>query len=201
MKRNIYRRRCPAPAMIRLVFGFRCLTSLECLCYSARPLCLCTLPYDGCPSSFRALWRSASSYYCSLLRRLPWHRTSITSWRLPTTMGTSIPIPTCVSGYSITQPGLSMSARLSSQHRNSSTCLNFQQTPFCCHPDYTRPALLALLPATNHVISIRAILARLSLDNVLAVVFLEHVIVRGISCDPLYGAILSFAHYVSASSV
>jgi hypothetical protein len=116
-------------------------------------------------------------------------------------MGTSTPIPTCVSGYSITQPGLSMSARLSSQHRNLSICLSFQRTPFCCHPDYSRPVLLALLPATNHVISIRAILARLSSDCVLAVASLEHVIVRGISCDPLYGDILLFAHYVSASSV
>jgi hypothetical protein len=65
----------------------------------------------------------------------------------------------------------------------------------------TRPVLLALLPATNHVISIRAILARLSSDCVLAVASLEHVIIRGISCDPLYGDILLFAHYVSASSV
>jgi hypothetical protein len=151
MKRNIYRRRCSAPAMIRLVFGFRCLTSLECLCYSARPLCLCAFPYAVGPTSFRALWRSASSYYCSLLRRLPWRRMFITSWRLPTTMGMNTPIPTCASGYSITQPGLSMSARLSSQHRNSSTCLNFQRTPFCSLSNSPPLALPALLLAVNRV--------------------------------------------------
>jgi hypothetical protein len=47
-----------------------------------------------------------------------------------------------------------MLALISSRHRNSLTCLNFQRTPFCFPSNYPRLAILALPLATSHVISI-----------------------------------------------
>ena len=60
------------------------------------------------PAFFRALWRSALSYYCSALRRSRWPRMSITSWRPLTTMDTSTPTPTSASGCSTIRPARSI---------------------------------------------------------------------------------------------
>ncbi len=78
------------------------------------------------------------------------------SWRRLTTMGMNIPTTTSASGSNIIRPGLSISAILFSRHRNSSTCWNFQRTPFCFRSNSPPQVHLALLPAANYVVQFTA---------------------------------------------
>jgi hypothetical protein len=50
------------------------------------------------------------------------------------------------------------------EHSDTDLCQWLQRTLFCFPSNYPRPALLALLPASSHVISILTILARSSSD-------------------------------------